>query len=99
MKCSFCGNNRGGAYLDSCYGFYFNLCLDCSKELGFFPTCLNSQKKCLACGKYFTPKGDWQKSCTDCWLKTNPSKKKSFTFIKKDNPVQRKLNGVETWIR
>jgi len=82
MKCSNCGNNKGGAYRDYAVGCSFNVCLKCCKELGFIPNHFDSMKKCSSCGEYFTPKAKWQKSCIDCWLKSNPSKKKSFTFTK-----------------
>ena len=96
MRCSYCENFRGGAYKDWVKGFSFNLCFDCTKELGFFPTCLNTQKKCSSCGKYYTPKGTWQKDCTDCWLKTQPKKCFTFTAAGSHNP-QRKLMGVLAW--
>ena len=96
MRCSHCRNLRGGAYVDYCKGFSFNLCYDCCLELGFFPICLNSLKKCKECGRFFTPKAEWQKNCTDCWIKAQPKKKKynpkKITFSKL--PIQRTLNGV-----
>lgn len=94
MRCSYCKNNKGGAYRDWCEGFSFNLCVDCCLALEFIPNNLKCQKKCLSCGKYFTPKGSWQKDCTDCWLKAHPEKLKSFTFIRTNAPAQQKLNEV-----
>ncbi len=91
MKCSYCKSHRGGAYKDWVRGFNFNLCFDCCKELGFFPNCLEVQKKCGACGKHYSPRGTWQKNCTDCWLKGQPKK---IDVVFKSLPIQRKLVGV-----
>jgi hypothetical protein len=87
MKCSYCHGNRGGAYKDYCKGFSFNLCSDCCIELGFSPNNLDSQIKCISCGKYFSPRGEWQKRCTDCFLKTRPF----FKPKKIEEPIQQTL--------
>lgn len=91
MKCSYCESYFGGAYQDYSRGFKFNLCLSCSKELGFIPNCMKNHIKCASCGKYFTPRARWQHDCTDCWIKANPQKKRvAVTFT--EVPTQRKLN-------
>ena len=91
MRCSSCRSYNGGVYQDSYKNFRFNLCIECVENLGFEYENLGNIIRCSTCNCRFVQKGDWQKICTDCWIKEKTLE--SPNTIKQPLIVQTNLNG------